>query len=702
MRKNKYIKNIKEDGKKEYNDSKWTDAYGKVRVLCDIDNVINNNNRMFNWLIGKYCENNKCNYVPVIEKYDFKEVIKIVKEGKRDKVAEENLFFEVRKKSDEVTYNSGYNWLSAKEQNRLFDLCEFTFITGRHDGMREKTEAFLDENINEYKDLMMGYSGKEKVNFFIKSDYHVLIEDNIDAVVYADKEIRRKNIKNKVVIYVRSEDKTQIPLDCTNTYEVFAPSHLIGVMKQVSDYLNPVHRKQELKKRLGYIKIRDKVTKENMYFIKHGHSSSLLGRIASRFVNAVAIVLTFLCVSVVAFNIAAIVDAVKVYEQRFDAKRFNENFDNALDKAIFMFKNSEYFTVNSFISGIGDKYGEYATLDIMFNRYSDTGKIGIVYTYENEYDSNIGMENLYVDYVIKGSNAEKAGLKEGDMIVEVDGNKISNIEDKIVFNDTKSSEIKIYRKASEDEIESLSDSDKKKVLGNSYIPKTLFVTAGKELPSSVITKVLNKSVGYIIIRSFDKTTYDEIVKATNELKEAGIDRAVIDLRNNAGGDLLNAVKVINLFVEDSDKELFKVHYYKNIPAAEKVKYDNYKVNDKCVTYYSTDEYCGLKDIVILVNRNTASASELVAQTLKEKCDFRVYGEKTFGKGTVLGTGISAFGLYTTSIAEVNTENGYAIEGNGVEIDKEVKDEVNLYKNLFKIDKSTDLQLVEAMKDISED
>ena len=126
-----------------------------------------------------------------------------------------------------------------------------------------------------------------------------------------------------------------------------------------------------------------------------------------------------------------------------------------------------------------------------------------------------------------------------------------------------------------------------------------------------------KKFGYVKINTFGSTTADDIEAALQTFTAEKIDTLVLDLRDNGGGYLTAATDVLSLFMKE-DKLLFQMETKNG--AIEK-----YKAKD-CQKYNFINGY-------ILVNGNTASASEVVAGALQEKMNYKLVGDQTYGKGT---------------------------------------------------------------------
>lgn len=206
---------------------------------------------------------------------------------------------------------------------------------------------------------------------------------------------------------------------------------------------------------------------------------------------------------------------------------------------------------------------------------------------------------------IKGSPAEEAGLKAGDVILSADGVPLSGMtadEAVQLIRGEKGTPVvlEIYR-PSED--------------------KTFTVEIIRdEIPMySVESEMLEENIAYISISTFSQTTGEEFSDALAQMEEQGMEAMILDLRNNPGGLLSAAIDVANQFVPDG--EIIVQEEYSNGKTYVEKADDNggYKVD---------------VPVVVLVNEGSASASEIVAGALQQSADAVVMGTQTYGKGTI--------------------------------------------------------------------
>jgi carboxyl-terminal processing protease len=171
---------------------------------------------------------------------------------------------------------------------------------------------------------------------------------------------------------------------------------------------------------------------------------------------------------------------------------------------------------------------------------------------------------------------------------------------------------------------------------------------------SVVSKLYQNNIGYIKIRSFSKNTSSGLDKALEELRGKGITKLILDVRNNPGGLLNQAVEVTDRFLNRENL----------------IVYTKGRSDEQNMRFTSHDKVAGVSyPMIVLVNGGSASASEIVAGALQDLGRAVILGTQTFGKGSVqtiipLSDG-SALRLTT---ARYYTPSGRVIQENGIEPD----------------------------------
>lgn len=270
-------------------------------------------------------------------------------------------------------------------------------------------------------------------------------------------------------------------------------------------------------------------------------------------------------------------------------------------------------------------------------------------------------EDTIIFRIFDDSPAKKAGLKPGDIISKVDGEdvkgqELSDVVAKLKSDKKKTADVVIVRDGKEIKI---------------TLEKAII-----DLPS-ISTDMFDDHIGYIYVSIFGENTDKEFSKALEELKEKGIDELIIDLRDNSGGYLSTVTNMLDEFV-DKDTVIYQIK--------EKDKIDKYTA--------LTNEKLNYK-VVILVNGESASASEIMASALKEQYGATLVGTKTFGKGTVQQMKELSNGtLIKYTIEEWLTSNGNSIEKEGITPDVEIELNEEYYNDMSD---ESDNQLQKALE-----
>ena len=277
-----------------------------------------------------------------------------------------------------------------------------------------------------------------------------------------------------------------------------------------------------------------------------------------------------------------------------------------------------------------DPYSAYLTperyKELEIGTSGEFGGVGIEISVENDL--------LTVITPIEGSPAAKAGIKPGDLIIAIDGKSTQGLSvDEAVksLRGPKGSAVKIT-------IQSQGDKNPREVV---LVRDIIYV-------KSVNSKLLDGRIGYIKLSQFQEKTSEELVKAIEELESGNrgeLNGIILDLRNNPGGLLTQAVEVADEFIDEGLIVSVKG-----------------RVEDQSTEYYATkkDNTPGYP-IIILVNKGSASASEVVAEALQDKKRAIILGTKTFGKGSVQ----SIIKLEDGSGLKLTTAKFYAPSGRSI-------------------------------------
>jgi len=288
------------------------------------------------------------------------------------------------------------------------------------------------------------------------------------------------------------------------------------------------------------------------------------------------------------------------------------------------------------VQALKDPYSEYYTEEefALLKEQTQGSFTGIgIYMTGNDKD------NIVVQSVIKNYPAEKSGLKAGDIILKVDGEAVKASES------TKASS-KIKGKAGTSVVLTIQRGD-----------KTFDVTVKREeiIVESVKSEVKEDNIGYVQITSFDKNTYNEFKEHVSSLQKKNVKSLIIDLRDNPGGLLDVCVDIADYLLGEGT-----IVYTKD--------------NKGDTQYYKSDADKIDLPIVVLINENSASASEILTAAIVDNKAGIALGTTSYGKGLVQsvkefkdGTG------YKLTTAQYYTPNGDYINKQGIKPDIEEKD-----------------------------
>lgn len=293
--------------------------------------------------------------------------------------------------------------------------------------------------------------------------------------------------------------------------------------------------------------------------------------------------------------------------------------------------------VKGYVDALGDPYTTYYTKKEMKTIMEETNGnfvgIGVYMTKDLEKNA------ILIIKPIENSPAEKAGILPGDLITKVDdveytGDKLEEASNKIRGEEGTKVKLEIYRNGE---------------------TKTFELTRTKVVVSHVTTKVLNNDIGYIAISDFEGECASEFETKYKQLEKQGIKKLIIDIRNNGGGIVDEALKIANMLV-DKDSTLL-------ITKDKSDKEEVTKATEKPIINIPT---------VVLVNEYSASASEILAGALKDNGKAILVGTKTYGKGIIqeLHQLSDGSGLKIT-VSEYYTPNHNAIHKIGITPDVEV-------------------------------
>ena len=308
-----------------------------------------------------------------------------------------------------------------------------------------------------------------------------------------------------------------------------------------------------------------------------------------------------------------------------------------------------------------DPYSAYMSPEIFKEMQTETsgefGGLGI----------EVGMESGVVKVIspIDDTPASKAGIKAGDFIVKIEdtqvqGKSLSEAVDLMRGPVGSSIELTIRRRG------------EKKAITFNIIREIIEI-------KSVKSDLLENNIGYIRLTSFNENSSEQIKDKIKDLeKNQNVNAYILDLRNNPGGLLSQAIRISDLFLDNGE-----IVSTKSRKASENRKW-----------FAKKGDVTNGKTLVVLINYGSASASEIVAGALKDHKRAIILGENSYGKGSVQSIiPLKNKGAIRLTIAKYYLPSGKSISEIGVSPDIEVNEE----GEEFRIKTETDNQLKYAIK-----
>lgn len=312
-------------------------------------------------------------------------------------------------------------------------------------------------------------------------------------------------------------------------------------------------------------------------------------------------------------------------EQQINAKM--EELNRYIDQ-YYLFDYEEEDVENGIykglMAGLGDIYTGYYTPEeyASFMESSNGSYSGIGAVLSQDYTTGI----IQVVRAFAGSPAEEAGMQTDDILYKVEGEEVTGKDLSLVVTDLKGEE------GTEVHIS---------IMRNGEAIDLTLVRRNIEVPT-IEYELLEDQIGYIAITEFDDVTDDQFLAAMDDLESQGMEKLIIDLRNNGGGlvdvtcTILDRLLPEGLIVYTEDKNGERQEEF-------------------------SDENCFEGEMAVLVNGNSASASEIFAGAIKDYGVGTLIGTQTFGKGIVQ----SLFPLSDGSAIKITVSRYYTPAGNNI-------------------------------------
>lgn len=336
---------------------------------------------------------------------------------------------------------------------------------------------------------------------------------------------------------------------------------------------------------------------------------------------------------------AANLNKIKQVKDLIDANYLNEvDYDDMADGMIA-----------GMVDSLGDPYSIYYTAEEL-NKVVDSSN-----GYYFGIGAYIGLDKdtgyAYIAGVIKGTPAEESGVMTGDLIYAVDGEETygydtSQVTAMIRGPENTTVDITFYRM----------NKDK-----TGYDPIDITLTRRRIDDNTVSYEMLDNGIAHIWIYEFDKVTKEQFDAAMESARADGMKGLIIDLRDNPGGNLVTAVDILRTILPKG-----VVTYTEN-------------KNGKMQVYDNPEDHTLDVPMVLLVNGNSASASEVFSGAVRDYGVGTLIGTNTYGKGIVQRViGLSDGSAVKLTISNYFTPNGENIHGKGIAPDIEIELDYDAY------------------------
>ena len=353
-----------------------------------------------------------------------------------------------------------------------------------------------------------------------------------------------------------------------------------------------------------------------------------------------------------ASNEQSIYDKIDLFGEVLD--KINREYVDEVDQSDAMDA-----AINGVLQSL-DPYSAYMSPETLIEMETETsGKFGGL-------GIEVGMEFGVVKVMtpMDGSPAAREGVKAGDYIVKINGIQVQG--------KTLSEAVELMRGPVGSSIEI--------TVRRRGVKKALIFEITREIieVESVKSEIIDESIGYIRLTSFNENSSRQIKDKIKNFKKDKISKYVLDLRNNPGGLLSQAIKISDFFLNNGE-----IVSTKSRKSSENRKY-----------FAKKGDIINGETLIVLINYGSASASEIVAGALKEHKRAIVIGENSYGKGSVQSIiPLQNKGAIRLTISKYYLPSGKSISGTGIVPDIEVVES----SEDFRINTKTDNQLDFAIK-----
>ena len=379
-----------------------------------------------------------------------------------------------------------------------------------------------------------------------------------------------------------------------------------------------------------------------------------------------------LCMGLIAAGIVAVA-AYRHYTRLIAPGKVVDEFtiqkinllSDVIDTYSYDYMNDEYTVeekrdglYRGIVDAIGDKYSAYMTAEELAEELEDNA--GVYYGI-GAYVSLTEDGYPYLSGIMEGTPAEKAQLRSGDVIVEVDGESVLGWDLDEAVAHIRGEEgtvvhLKIYREGERDYLE-------------------IDVTRGEVQSQTVAHEMLEDDIGYIVIAHFDYVTIEQFAEAYKDIRDQGAKGLILDLRGNPGGLVTSVVGVAEQILPEG------LVFYEEGSNGRRIDYPCDGQNEIDIP------------LVVLVDQYSASAAEILSGSIRDHGVGTLVGKNTFGKGIVQDVKqLSDGSAVKLTVSAYYLPNGDNIQGTGIAPDVEVDLDVDAY-----YDEGIDTQLDKAIE-----
>lgn len=354
---------------------------------------------------------------------------------------------------------------------------------------------------------------------------------------------------------------------------------------------------------------------------------------------------------------SSIMNKIQMLEKYIDANYLNEVDEAAYEDGIY----------KGLLSSLNDPYSTYYTPEEYATLMESTNGVYFGIGAYVSQDMKTGIITIAKPF--KNGPAYNAGILPGDILYKVEGKEVTGTDLTEVVNRMKGEEgsevtLTIQR-------ESVAE------------PFEVKVKRGQVEVPTIEYEMLEDKIGYIVVSEFDKVTAGQFREAIKDLESKGMKGLVIDLRDNPGGLLTTVVDMLDRLVKDG-----MLVYTKD-------------KDGEGEEFKATDNDSFDKPLAVIINGNSASASEVFAGAIQDYELGTLVGTTSYGKGIVQNIyGLSDGSAIKLTVSKYYTPKGRNIHGTGIEPDVEVELNEELKQEVV-VDKADDNQLQKAIDVVKE-